>query len=305
MKFRMRKLFSKVYTAGEQVYRSGRLARFLSAVTGVSFPDSVRPLRTTVRLLILTTFLMVAGTWWGIAVKHKTVWIFQEGTILTYLSVCMLLGIAEISHRTWLERCPQRKFAWSDPGSLWKLMSWGFFYLALDDLLRIHETFDRVVHKIAGVDSKGITGALDDVLVVVYGIIGMYFLFRYRRESWTFLVRSPLFWCAGLTAVLHSAFEFLALAKYSFASRGWLTSKAEIDAFVDWTMVLEETAKTYSAVFFVGGFLGAYVLARKERISRSLSRAAAAPRTTPASPARNFETDTPSRSYNEKRVAHE
>ena len=58
----------------------------------------------------------------------------------------------------------------------------GFVFLAFDDYCSIHENVDRWIHHVLGMKETGLTDRIDDVLVGLYGIIGVATLYHYRSE---------------------------------------------------------------------------------------------------------------------------
>jgi len=69
---------------------------------------------------------------------------------------------------------------------LWRLLAIGFGYLAADELCQFHENIDKFVHWLLGQDPKHpryfITAELDSLILLLYGLVGVYLFLRYRRE---------------------------------------------------------------------------------------------------------------------------
>lgn len=65
----------------------------------------------------------------------------------------------------------------------WTLAAIGFFFLAADDLLQIHERLDKVINRALGLDPKAtLPDLLDAGIVVLYGLVGAIALYVCRRD---------------------------------------------------------------------------------------------------------------------------
>lgn len=81
----------------------------------------------------------------------------------------------------------------SRPAWIWKLVAWGFFFLCADEMLQLHESSDRLIHWMLGVQPTRFTTHLDDAIVGLYGLAGLIALFAgraeivfFRRQWWLF-----------------------------------------------------------------------------------------------------------------------
>jgi hypothetical protein len=107
----------------------------------------------------------------------------------------------------------------------------------LDDLVRIHERMDRLVHAILGWDpNDSVTDHLDDVLVLSYLIPAGWLWFRHRRDVFQMRLTMQLF---GLAIV-----AFVAMVA------------ADMLGGIEW---LEESFKIVAGALILCGFLAAYL----------------------------------------------
>ena len=130
---------------------------------------------------------------------------FEEGCPLTLVSVIQLELCGLLAWMTYVVRMPestvmswpQRLAAIRDSRSLWLLLSAGFIFLGLDDLLMFHEIADKLVHFVFSIRETALTDRLDDVIQLGYGLGGVCVLVAYRRELWRYAHTLP-FWLMGL-----------------------------------------------------------------------------------------------------------
>jgi hypothetical protein len=112
-----------------------------------------------------------------------------------------------------------------------------FAFLAADDLFLIHENIDKVIHWIFGGDAKDhLTKHLDDMIVLVYGIIGAIIVWRRRSE-----VLNLRYFVAGMGTAL----ALLVTMVFLDATGGKLIGVKEEVA-----VILEESTKGLGATAF-------------------------------------------------------
>ncbi len=107
---------------------------------------------------------------------------FDEDGAVTLLSFSMLLLTSFATLRIWLQRKVPGPPRLVDKGTIWLLMAIGFLYLAIDEKSLLHEGFDTSLHKFLGITPTAWTSRIDDMLVGLYGVIGMVALWLYRAE---------------------------------------------------------------------------------------------------------------------------
>ena len=183
-----------------------------------------------VAALALTTVTILFLTWLGIHVWGVPDKYFRERRAGTYYSALLLLAsgvvAAAIARRT------------SDFSAcrFWTVAGMGFAYLALDDMLSIHEELDKALHGLTGWDRKHwLTDHLDDAIVVSYGLIAAVWGYWHRHAFLT------LRWARLLLAVAFAGFACMVV----------------VDA-VGQTPTLEEAIKLLSGTMIVIALLAAY-----------------------------------------------
>ena len=122
--------------------------------------------------LLLIAICIVLGT----AINLNPAKMFDEYRPFTIYTV-LLLGICGIV----CAQCAQ--LAVTGGRAAWRLMTVGFFFLALDDLTQIHEGLDKVLNRALGFDPKStLPDLLDAGIIVLYGIAGVIALYYHRRH---------------------------------------------------------------------------------------------------------------------------
>ena len=107
---------------------------------------------------------------------------FEDGGFITYFSVIQLFVLSYLAHRIFKIRAEGVAHPWRSPVAIWAYISLGFSFLALDDLLMIHEFIDQVIHHVGQIQETALTDRIDDLLVGFYGLVGIGMLVRYRSE---------------------------------------------------------------------------------------------------------------------------
>jgi len=108
---------------------------------------------------------------------------FGEHHLITWISVLQLLTISFLSYNIFqTRRRTLEHFNWRAPFILWAIISLGFFFLAMDDLFMIHESIDHRIHDIFNLKETTFTDRIDDMIVGVYGLIGISALYACREE---------------------------------------------------------------------------------------------------------------------------
>jgi len=65
----------------------------------------------------------------------------------------------------------------------WGLSIFAFIFFALDEYFLIHENIDFWIIRVCGLPENRLTDRIDDVLVLIYGLMGLYVL----KKSWPWL----------------------------------------------------------------------------------------------------------------------
>jgi hypothetical protein len=131
---------------------------------------------------------------------------------------------------------------------IWALIAWGFYYLALDEMLQFHESWDKVIHWVLGIQQTSLTDRIDDALVGLYGLVGLGAMWFGRAELRAFFRRWPLFTTGFICLVIYVGFDVLT-NDGAILSR-YLPALANERAFL-WLEAAEDSFKILGEFLFV------------------------------------------------------
>ena len=107
---------------------------------------------------------------------------FGERGFITFLSTFQLLAIAWLSDKTAQIRKASPGAENHQSALLWRIIAWGFIFLAADEFLAIHEVTDLFIHDVFNLQETSLTDSIDDFIVLLYGIFGAWILWVNRLE---------------------------------------------------------------------------------------------------------------------------
>lgn len=186
---------------------------------------------------------------------------FGEHQFITWISAFQLLTISWLSYNILQTRRLARGHChWQDSFMVWAIISFGFFFLAIDDLFQIHERIDHGIHYIFNVKETGVTDRIDDILIALYGLVGMSILYTYREEMRKYRKVFPFL-----------IYGFVLL--FTMVALDVLTNRNDILVkFVhrDLSVIIhgcfsiaEDSLKVFAESFFLVGFYAALQIARR------------------------------------------
>lgn len=109
---------------------------------------------------------------------------FEEGEFITWLScvhlavlggIC-LCSLLLLSH----QECRTREVKVRT--AFWALCCAGFFFLCADEWFEIHENLDFWIHNTLGMKETHLTDRLDDLIVLLYGVLFVTGAFKFYKE---------------------------------------------------------------------------------------------------------------------------
>ena len=160
-------------------------------------PRPVPFARLVTLVFALEALLIVVAIAIGIAVYDNPKEPFGEDGFMTWVSAVQLLAIAFVARRIHAVRKAQissEAYRASSSGlAIWFIVFLGFLFLTADEVLKIHENLDKSIHDLFGLEQTGLTDRIDDLLVGLYGVIGLGVLYVFRGELRRYREALPFF----------------------------------------------------------------------------------------------------------------
>ena len=244
-------------------------------ILGAERLEDVKPLQVTIRLLLLNSLVMLLCVVVGMLSRYQEPGrYFREGRLITWISTFQLIAVGYICGRIWEIRRSMEKFKWSDGRAIWKIVCVGFYFLAFDEIMKVHEAIDRYSHKLLGVLPNGITDHADDAIICFYGLVGLSALVTYWREVPPFIASIVYFIGAFIMSLLSIVLDFVSADRIGLNE--YFHDKLTVEWYMTWLGLAEEFFKIYAEVFFIGAALWCFVraieLARFEAVSNNIQR---------------------------------
>lgn len=208
----------------------------------------------------IATCIAAAGTTVGFLYFNQIGWAFQEGRPITILSLILLLAIGYVCEQTWKIRSANNNPPnIADKSTVWWFLSWGFYIAAWDEFLKLHETLDRKLHYLVGRKPTNFTDHLDDIFVAMYGVIGLWILWVYRKEIFLYSRSIYYFSAAAVAGMVSVVIDTLGSDKM-FLSK-FFFDKHSLSKAIDILDIVEESFKIGAEIFFVALAIRVYKIA--------------------------------------------
>ena len=215
------------------------------------------------RVILAFNFTAIAtAIIWAILQDETPIEYFEETEVMTVLSSLQLLILAGLCWKTANSRkqvSSQRK-TWKSPANLWRILTFGFIFLALDDYFEIHENTDHFIHWILGIQETPATDRIDDIIVISYSVIGSYFIYGFWREFKQYRPAFRLFIAAFILTAIMGVFDWYnndeTLVQY------WITNPQYQEFVYDSLQTVEESLKLIAEGVFISAFYVCLNIAR-------------------------------------------
>ena len=196
------------------------------------------------------TVLLAIGL--GCALHQNPTAYTAEGEPITWLSFAHLLVTSTLSWEVFSRRTggSLRGNVWRSPTFVWLLIALGFLFLAIDEIVAIHESIDHLFHRTFQIQETGLTDRLDDVIMLGYGLTGAGVLYAYRCELVRYKSALPLVICGFALFVLMGLLDALVNRDDVFLFLG--ISKEGSYALARWIGGVEEGLKILAEAALLG-----------------------------------------------------
>lgn len=135
---------------------------------------------------------------------------FPKDALITVFSFFQLLFISFISWKIYKARNNgSNHITFNASYLIWAIIALGFFYLAIDEVVELHEELDKFIHKIFHINQTGITDRIDDLIIGIYALIGVGIMIYYKNELIKYREIFPLLFTGMVFVVLSIVFDAL------------------------------------------------------------------------------------------------
>lgn len=184
---------------------------------------------------------------------------FEENTFVSWFSFINLIFISQIAGIIFYnmftvsengeshERSFKKRLAVS---FIWIGVAAGFLFLALDEVMMIHERMDRAIHLFFGITRTELTDRLNDLFVLLYAIIGLVAIYFSRKSLMFFKKSRYLLASAILCFLIMMIFDYLGKDNNDYNQRSEMT-------------VYEESFKLIGGGFFILSALNCLKISEK------------------------------------------
>lgn len=198
----------------------------------------------------------------AIAVGEQPQSAFKESGFMTKLHVVVLLLAAVFAGLTFQARRASghpagvRRSVLTAPELFWLIVAAAFVFLAIDELARVHEGFDKRFHElILHQKPTHITTRIDDVLIGLYGVGALAVCWRYRAEVLRVPATARIL---GVALVLLFIDVVIDLLDHDDVLKLFAHSYRSLQRLGGWATVVEESVKVLAGSLFCLAFYVAW-----------------------------------------------
>jgi hypothetical protein len=188
---------------------------------------------------------------------------FGERGFITWLSICQLLLIAYLCWKLSCLRFQPNFWLASgkNPSRFWQILTAGFIFLALDEYFEIHEKLDRSLHNLFNLNDAGVTGRLDDFIVLIYVVIGLFLIRTFKSEFQKFTSAWRWFLTGFSFSFLTILLDMLTHNKAIFSPL--IDNSERLNTLHHWSTTIEEIPKIYAEGAFIIAFCYCWTIATR------------------------------------------
>lgn len=176
---------------------------------------------------------------------------FADQGYVSWFSFLQILVAAYLAWKIYKSRKSDTiiKNKWKASYNLWAFFSLGFLFLAFDEILRIHENIDYLIHDLFQIQETANTDRIDSLIILVYALFGVGVLYWAKSELNKFKLALPFF---GVALALTFTMIFLDLLTDSKDVIYWLfTNPLVVDIVYQSLGIVEECCKIFAEGMFI------------------------------------------------------
>lgn len=135
----------------------------------------------------------------------------------------------------------------------------GFLFLGLDDVFSIHENIDRLIHIVLRIKETPWTDHIDDFILLIYGLIAIFFIKDFVREFRRHPYMVGLIICGFLSFFAMFCFDYLSNNDETFIYFFKISSYSEMRHMKDLLQMADGSFQLLGEAFFLSAFVAAFV----------------------------------------------
>ena len=185
---------------------------------------------------------------------------FQEGEFITVVSCIQLLIAARLSWKIYQQAKGPQPDKLSQSSLFWLIVSWGLFFLTLDDAIGIHEQIDFWLHDLFRIEETDITDFADDIIVGGYLLLFLIYI-AIKWQIIQIYKRSFIFFQIGfILSLMMVVLDIVTNGSY-FTS---MMTNDDTQALMlkQWLSALEDSVKIFAEGMFIVGIYQCWQIAK-------------------------------------------
>jgi hypothetical protein len=217
-------------------------------------------------ILALNLTAITLAIIWAILQNESPIEYFEETEVMTLLSSLQLLIIAGLCWKiaNYRKQISSQRKTWKSPVNLWRILTFCFIFLALDDYFEIHEKTDHFIHWILDIQETPVTDRIDDIILLSYSVIGSYFIYSFWQEFKQYRPAFRFFIAAFILTAVMGIFDWYnndeTIVQY------WVKNPQYQELVYDCLQTVEESLKLIAEGVFISAFYVSLNLAQQMSI---------------------------------------
>jgi len=131
-------------------------------------------------LIVLIAIAVLGHSHYNLLIESGATTVISAVNLLVAACLAWFIFGSRREGETDCKECPD--FDLRSPAAFWALLAAGLLFLAVDEVLFIHERIDWFIHSLLGMEETELSDSLDDAVVVAYACLGLACLWHYRAE---------------------------------------------------------------------------------------------------------------------------
>ena len=218
-------------------------------------------------LLFFIIFIDMVAVVTAVLIGEKPSQHFKELGLITWLSFIQLLLASVIAWKIFKRRSKGGQLKdWNQSHVLWAIIAFGFLFLAIDEVARIHEGMDKLIHMIFGIQQTALTDRIDDVILGCYGLLGLWIRDLYREEIKNYREVLPLLGLGFIFLFVMVVLDFVS-EKADIVSI-FIKDPSASGRFNSWLGITEEVFKILAEAVFIAAFYDCLKITRNNQLNR-------------------------------------